>query len=153
MLQKVSRLVLGIGIPVILFAVGFGPFLTYRSQLPGRVATNYDLTGTPDNSMTQGQLLLVTGTMIVIGVIPCVAISLTRKKLHPALALAVSFCGAILGACGAAVLVITTINQRGLSHWQDATLSSSMTISMIIIVIIAGILAALASYLISTPID
>ena len=80
MLQKVSRLVLGIGIPVILFAVGFGPFLTYRSQLPGRVATNYDLTGTPDNSMTQGQLLLVTGTMIVIGVIPCIAISLTRKN-------------------------------------------------------------------------
>ena len=151
MSRKIPRLILGIGIPVTLFAVGFGPFLTYRSQLPGRVATNYDLTGTPDNSMTQEQLLLVTSTMIVIGVIPCIAISLTRKKLHLALALAVSICGAIFGACGAAVLVTTTINQRGLKHWQDATLSSSMTIYMISIVIIAGILAAFASYLIYAP--
>lgn len=147
------RLVLGVGIPAVMLVVGLGSFLAYRSELPDRVATSYDGPGgTPDYSMTLGQLLLVSIITMTLGIMPCVAIALTRRKLHQCLILTMSFCGAVLGAVGAMLPVVTVINQRGLEHWQDARLPSSLLIAMIGSAVIVGGLAMWAAYSI-TPAD
>lgn len=145
------RLVLGVGIPAAILAAGLGPFLAYHSELPDRVATSYDGPGgTPDYSMTLGQLLLVSIVTMTLGIIPCVIIALTRRKLHQCLVLTLPSCGAMLGTAGATLPVITIINQRGLEHWQDARLPSSLLIAMIGSVVIVGGLAIWAAYSITS---
>lgn len=145
------RLVLGVGIPATILAVGLGPFLAYRSELPDRVATSYDGPGgTPDYSMTLGQLLLVSGATMTLGIMLCVAIALASRKLHRCLILAVPSCGAMLGTAGATLPVITVINQRGLEHWQDARLPSLLLIAMLGSVVMVGGLAMWAGYSITS---
>ena len=121
--ESIRRAVLGAGIPVAVLAVGLGPYLAYRSDLPERVASHYGISGRPDGSMTPQQLLVVVGMLMVLGLGACAAISLTRQRFQPMAASGVSFIGGFIGALAAGILSITAIGQRGLERWQDATLS------------------------------
>lgn len=144
----ILRLTLGAGIPIAILVSGFGPFLAYSSELPNQMASHYNLSGIPDKSMSPTQFLMVSGLMMVLGVTPCIAVSLIRRKLQPAFSLTVSSVGAFTGGTGAAILAIAVTSQRGLEHWQDATFSNSMTLIMIISGVVAGALAAWVAYLI-----
>ncbi len=121
--EWIRRTALGAGIPVAVAAMGLGPYLAYRSDLPDRVASHYGISGRPDGSMTPELFFIVIGALMVLGLGACVAIALSRRKFQPMFAPSVSFVGAFIGALCAGVLATTAIDQRGLERWQDATLS------------------------------
>ncbi len=140
--EWIRRTALGAGIPVVVAAIGLGPYLAYRSDLPGRVASHYGISGRPDGSMTPEQFLIVIGAMMAIGLGACVAMALTRRKLQPMVAPSVSFVGAFLGALGAGILATTAIDQRGLERWQEATLAPWVVIVWIVGSVLVGTMAA-----------
>lgn len=142
MSRWIRRTALGAGIPVALAAMGLGPYLAYRSELPERVASHYGISGRPDGSMTPEQLLLVTGGLMAIGLGACVAVALTRRRLQPMVAPSASFVGAFMGALGAGILATTAIDQRGLERWQDATLAPWVLMVLIVGSVMAGSAAA-----------
>ena len=121
--EWIRRTALGAGIPVAVAALGLGPYLAYRSDLPDRVASHYGISGRPDGSMTPELFVIVIGALMALGLGGCVAIALSRRKFQPMFAPSVSFVGAFIGALCAGVLATTAIDQRGLDRWQDATLS------------------------------
>ena len=129
--ERMRRAILGGVIPVALATAGLGPFLAYRSELPDRVASHFDITGAPDGSMTPEMLLLVTGCLMAVGLGGCVAVALNRRKLQPMFAPAGSFVGAFIGAVSAGILMTTAVGQRGLERWQDATLSPWLLIAWV----------------------
>ena len=140
--ERTRRTILGGVIPVAVAALGFGPYLAYGAELPDRVATHFSASGAPDASMTQQQLLVVLGVMMVLGLGGCVAIALARRPLRPMVAPAVSFLGAFIGALASGILAITAIDQRGLDRWQDASLAPWTVIPMIGAGLVAGGMAA-----------
>ena len=117
------RAALGAGIPVAVAAMGLGPYLAYRSDLPERVASHYGISGRPDGSMTPQQFLIAVGALMVLGLGACAAIALTRRRFQPMVAPGVAFVGAFIGALSGGILATTAISQRGLDRWQDATLT------------------------------
>ena len=121
--ERTRRVILGGVIPVALAAAGLGPFLAYRSELPERVASHFDISGAADGSMTPGMLLVVTGCLMAVGLGACVTVALNRRRLQPMFAPGGSFAGAFIGAISAGILMTTAIGQRDLEQWQDATLS------------------------------
>jgi len=139
--ERVARVLLGIGIPAAVLTVGFGPYLALRSELPSRIASNFDASGTPDSSMTPLQFALVSGAMMLVGIGLCVAVALSRKRLTRFMAPTVSFVGGFLAAMGSAILATTAIGQRGLDRWQDATLDPSGLVVVIVGGILGGFLA------------
>ncbi len=127
------RAVLGAAIPVSVVALGLGPYLAYRSDLPERVASHYGISGRPDTSMTPEQFLIVVGALMVLGSGACAAIAFTRRRFQPMVAPTVSFVGAFVGTLASGILAVTAISQRGLDRWQDASLPA-----WVLIVWIAG---------------
>ena len=116
------RAVLGAAIPVSVVALGLGPYLAYRSDLPERVASHYGISGRPDTSMTPEQFRIVVGALMVLGSGACAAIAFTRRRFQPMVAPTVSFVGAFVGTLASGILAVTAISQRGLDRWQDASL-------------------------------
>ena len=121
--ESTRRAILGAGIPAAVVGAGLGPYLSYRSDLPDRVASHFGISGRADGSMTPQQLLLVVGVLMVLGLGMCMAVALIRRRLQPMVATGASFIGAFIGALAAGVLATTAIGQRGLERWQEATLS------------------------------
>ena len=121
--ESTRRAILGAGIPAAVMGAGLGPYLAYQSDLPDRVASHFGVSGRPDGSMTPQQFLLVVGVLMVLGLGACMAIALIRRRLQPMVATGASFIGAFIGALAAGILATTSIGQRGLEQWQDATLS------------------------------
>jgi hypothetical protein len=119
--QVPTRLALGVGTPAAFLVLGFGTMLGSRSQLPARVASHFDGTGTADDSMTINMFLTVTGVMIAVGTVFCVYAAVQRVHASPYVAPFCGFMGAFLAGLGAALLVWTTVTQRGLANWRDAT--------------------------------
>lgn len=147
MKESTRRILLGGGIPFVLAAVGLGPYLAYRSDLPDRVATHFDGSGTPDGSMTPEQFLMIVGGLMAIGLGACMGVALTRRKLQPMVAPGISSIGAFVAALCGGILAITAIDQRGLERWQDARLSPSL-----LIVLVSGsvIVACFAAWIASS---
>ncbi len=142
MKEWIRRTVLGAVIPLAVMAMGLGPYLAYRSELPDRVASHFGISGRPDASMTSERFLLVFGALMALGLGACVVMALTRRKLQPLVAPTVSFVGAFVGALSAGILATTAIDQRGLERWQDATLAPRALIVWIGGSIVAGGIAA-----------
>ena len=136
------RWVLGAVIPAAVAALGLGPYLAYRSDLPDRVATHFGLSGSPDGSMTLEEFLFFSGTLMASGVGGCVAIALIRRRLPPMVAPGVSAVGAFIAAMGAGILATTAIDQRGMDRWQDATLAPWSLLVVIGGGVVMGALAA-----------
>ena len=142
------RAVLGAAIPAAVVAVGLGPYVAYRSDLPERVASHYSIVGGPDGSMTTEQFLIVVGTLMVLGWAACAAVALTRRRFQPMVAPTVSFVGAFFVALASGILATTAIGQRGLDRWQDASLPLWVLIVWVAGgVIVGGAAARIASSL------
>ena len=136
------RALLGAVVPGAVVALGLGPLLAYRSDLPGRVAVHYGVSGRADGSMATDQFLVVMAAAMTVGLGACVAIALTRRKLPPMSAPSVSFVGAFIGALCAGIVATTAIGQRGLERWEDATLDPWVVIIWIAGSLITGSVAA-----------
>ena len=64
--EWIRRTALGAGIPVVVAAMGLGPYLAYRSDLPDRVASHYGISGRPDGSMTPELFFIVIGALVAL---------------------------------------------------------------------------------------
>ncbi len=140
--ERTRRAVLGAGIPAAVAALGLGPYLAYRSDLPDRVASHYSIVGGADGSMTTGQFLIFVGTLMVLGWVMCAAIALIRRPFQPMVAPTVSFVGAFFVALASGILATTAVGQRGLDRWQDASLPLWVLIFWIAGSLIVGSAAA-----------
>lgn len=135
------RAALALGIPMLLALVGYGPLLAYRSDLPDRVASHYDASGTPDGSMTLGSFVGVTSVLIAVGVICCVATALHRPA-RGALSAIGAFVGGLVGALGAGILATTVITHRDLTDWRAAEGGVASVLITIVAALAVGALAA-----------
>ncbi len=135
------RLTLGAVVPLIVLVVAYVPYVVARSELPARLATHFDASGRPDQSMTQAGLLGTTGVLIGIGLLVCAALALS-KGLTAQVAAAGGFLGGFLAALGAGLLVSTVLSQRGLATWSDARLSWWMLVIVLTLALAAGTVTA-----------
>lgn len=139
---RMTRTLLGIGIPGAVTIGGFWPYLMYRTELPERLATHFDTSGTPDGSMSLAQLVIFTGAMMAIGFAPCVAVAISRRPLPIFANAALPFVGGFVAALGATILATTILSQRGLASWQQASLSPLFLVPIIGSGLVVGGLAA-----------
>lgn len=118
--SRIDRILIGAGPPA-LAAAAVGTYLALRSELPDRVASHFDFSGTPDDSMSTFEFLLATGTITAIGVVMCVGLALASSHVTDrGLAAVIGFSGGLFTGLGSAILLWTVWSQRGLDSWQDA---------------------------------
>lgn len=119
--SRFYRLALGGLLPALMVAIAFVPFLAIRSELPDRVASHFDFSGTPDDSMTQSEFLLAVGLIIGIGVLTCVGFAVAGSRVPDrGLAAVIGFVGGFFAGLGAGILLWTATSQRGLVSWEQA---------------------------------
>jgi hypothetical protein len=117
--DAMARLALGVGVPMLFIALAYVPYFLVRSDLPDRLASHFDMSGTPDGSMTVTSFLLVTGALLAVGLVLCVSTAI-RRPAEASLASTAGFLGGFLGTLGAAILASTAVTQRGLDDWHEA---------------------------------
>jgi len=122
MSPRSARLLIAGFVPAAVLGIGFGPFFAYRSELPNRLASHFDGAGVPDGSMSPMQFALVTGALMVLGLVVCIGVAVTTRELPQAVAPTSLFTGAFIAALGAGILATTALEQRGLNRWEDAEL-------------------------------
>lgn len=144
MSPRSARLLIAGLVPAAVLGIGFGPFFAYRSELPNRLASHFDGSGVPDGSMSPTQFAVVTGALMLLGLVVCIGVPVTRRELPEAVAPVSLFTGAFIAALGAAILATTVLEQRGLNRWEDAELRP-----LTLVVVTAGALGfgALAGWL------
>ncbi len=74
-----ARLLFGIAFPGATLALILVPYLMLRSELPDRVASHFDGSGTPDGSMTPGTLVAITLVLAGLGMSGCIWLALSRS--------------------------------------------------------------------------
>lgn len=113
-------LALGLGLPSAIAVVGLVPWLVLRQELPTRVASHFDLSGTPDQSMSQSGFLATAAALMLIGALVCVAPAVVSTRLSRPLPAVLGFLGGFVGGLGAGILAGTALSQRGIDSWREA---------------------------------
>ncbi len=142
MTETNARRLLGIAFPVMTLAVIVIPYLLARSELPDRVATHFDVSGTPDGSMTAGWLIVLTVALAGLGLAGCVWLALQRDPLPEQLAPTVGFLGGFFAGLFSGISLVTFTSQRGNETWSDASSVWAVIVVPIVLGIAAGALAA-----------
>ncbi len=97
------------------------PMYLFGDDLPVRIATHYDGSGAPNQSMTPGQFLLTNAIFMAIGVLVLAGLTVASKRLVPYLVVTLGFVGGFVAGMGAGIASSEVIAQRGNATWQDAT--------------------------------
>ncbi len=143
--QGPSRLALGIAIPATALLVGFVPYLVFRSELPERLASHFDGSGTPDGSLTVTGFVIATSVLMAVGSALCVGLSVIRRPLADVVGSVTGFLGGFLAGLGAAILAGTVISQRGIEQWQDADSPWWVVLAALLLATTLGAAGAMAS--------
>ncbi|MEZ5227137.1 MAG: DUF1648 domain-containing protein [Acidimicrobiales bacterium] len=98
-----ARIGLLVGLPLTAAAAGFGPLALVRNDLPDRLATHYDASGTPDRSMTVLQFAFATGSLMTVGVVLLAAAALLSRRMPRPMVMLVAFLGGFLAGMGAGI--------------------------------------------------
>jgi len=118
--QSRARFWLGVGLPAVILAASYVPFLLLRSRLPDRVASHFDGAGHADDSMTVEGFLVVTSVMVVIGLGLSIGLATRRRPVPVGLGATVGFLGPFIAALGGGILATTAVSQRGIDSWTEA---------------------------------
>ncbi len=153
----VHRVLLGLVLPMAAVVAFLAPPLIYRAELPDRLATHYDGSGTPDGSMTMTGLILFMGMLVGLGVaLMVVAALMGRSATRPGSArpvrslgdpgtaayrTAAAGLGGFLAGLGAAIMIDTVWSQRGLDDWTEA----SFGFLRLLIVLVGALAVAIAA--------
>lgn len=139
--DTLTRSLLGVVLPAASVAAIVLPYLAVRGDLPDRIATNFDASGTPNRSMTPGMLIVTSLILAGAGIIACIWTAWPRRR-HPAqVAATVAFVGGILAGMAAGVSLALVIGQRNVDDWREA----SNTWSTITVVLVLGLGAGAAA--------
>lgn len=119
--RTIARVGLGVVLPTVILFAGYLPYLLLRDRLADRVATHFDIGGTPDGSMTVAGLLITTSLMMCLGIALCVGVALSgRRHLSPMVQPLAGFMGAFIAAIGSGILGSTVLAQRDVADWTEA---------------------------------
>lgn len=140
--ERTARLALGIGMPMVTLAAIIIPYLAVRSDLPDRVATHFDGSGTPDGSMSPGMMILTTLALAGLGVAGCAWLAWSRSPLPRSLAPTVGFLGGFLAGMGAGIALVTVLSQRGLDDWTEAPDVWALVVVPVVLGVALGVLAS-----------
>ena len=98
------------------------PLWAFGADLPDRVATHFDVTGTADGSMLPQRLLLWSGLWLVLpGVLMLLAAGLGSPRMPRPWPPFLCGLGVFLALLGAGLCADLFYSQRGNDQWQDAT--------------------------------
>lgn len=142
MTRSTPRLLLGIALPFAAAVIGYGPYLLWRSDLPDRLATHFDGSGTPDDSMTQGVFLLFTSAFMVAGIAVLIGLALRSKPLVQGVGAIAGFLGGFFAGLGAAILGATVVAQRDIESWTEADGPWMLVVAIIILGLTMGAIGA-----------
>lgn len=145
MTESRARFLLGIGIPAAALAVTIVPYVLFQSDLPDRVATHFDGSGTPDGSMTPISFLLFSLAMVLAGVACCLWLARSTRLLPASAAPIVGFLGGFFAGLGSGIALVTFVSQRGLSTWQDAANVWTLIAVPLLLSVTLGAVAARAA--------
>ena len=143
--QRSARAVLGLGVPLLVGLTGYTPLLLAGDELPDRVATHFELGGTPDNSMTVPWAVLTFSLVMAAGVATLLVLTLLRRPLPAFLAPIAAFAGAFIAQMLAGVLAWTVLSQQGLADWTEADGPGIWLVPIIAAALLAGAVAARAA--------
>lgn len=139
-----ARIALGLALPAVIAAAAIIPWLVTRDDLPARVATHYNGSGTPDDSMTVVNFGVFTGLLSASGIAMLLGVGLMSRRIERPLAVIGGFLGGFLGGLGAGIFGGELVTQQGNATWQDA--DSPWTV-LLWTLLLAGALGALAARL------
>lgn len=146
------RLTLGALIPTAAAALGLVPWLLVRDDLPDRLASHFDLSGTPDQSMTVAGFLVATGALVAVGALLCIASATASDRMPHLTPALVAFLGGFLAGLGGGIMAGTVVSQRAIDSWRDAAAPWWIVLAAILASGLLGVAAArLASGLPSRP--
>lgn len=117
-----ARLLLGLVMPIVLLAIGIGAYLFARNDLPGRVATHFDINGVADDSMSVGTWFAIDLVVMLVGVGLLIYVAIAGRRLAVTVAPLLAAVGGLLAGLGAAISSSTALTQRNIAQWQDARL-------------------------------
>ena len=140
-----ARFLLGIGLPVTAFALAVVPYLVVRNDLPDRLATHFDASGSPDGSMAPGMFLLATLLMVGVGAALCVWLARNTKPLPASVAPLVGFLAGFFAGIGAGIGAVTVVQQRGLENWAEADGVAALVVVPLVVSLAAAAVAARAA--------
>ncbi|MEZ5375328.1 MAG: DUF1648 domain-containing protein [Acidimicrobiales bacterium] len=133
-----ARIGLLVGLPLTAAAAGFGPLALVRNDLPDRLATHYDASGTPDRSMTVLQFAFATGSLMTVGVVLLAAAALLSRRMPRPMVMLVAFLGGFLAGMGAGILGSEVLAQRSNTDWHEASSPIGGVIWAIVLAVVLG---------------
>jgi hypothetical protein len=135
-----TRATLAIGLPVLSLALAVAAFFVTRGDLPERLATHFDGSGAPDDSMTLAAFTATTTVLGGIGVLLLVAVALWRTPLSGMANSTLGFLGGFLAGLGSGIYAATLISQRGNAGWEDASSVWAVVASSVLLALIFGVI-------------
>lgn len=137
------RLIIGLIIPTLSVAGLVLPVALFGDELPDRVATHFNGSGTADGSMTPWNLVLFAGLVFVLPgvVLMAVAAIKSRRMPRPWPPFAAGL-GTFLSALGAAIVLHTVLRQRDLADWREVSGPGLSLVFVIVGPLIVGAVAA-----------
>jgi len=140
--QRTARITIAGVIPVLALAAGFIPFLLVRDSLPEQLASHFNGSGVPNDSMTVAWFVTTTGALLAIGVSILVVMGLMRRPLQAGVPAIVGFLGGFFAGLGAGILAGTVLSQEGNASWEDASSPWSTILVALVLAIAFGAWAA-----------
>lgn len=139
-----ERALIGGVIPAACVAALVLPVVAFGDDLPDRVASHFDASGTPDGSMTPAQLLLWSGLLLVLpGVLMMVAAALRSRRMPRPWPPFIAGLGAFLAVLGAGIAAETVLTQRNIDDWTEASGPGWGFVVVIAASVACGVAAAL----------
>ena len=140
----VERFLIAALLPAACAAALVLPVVLFGDDLPDRVASHFDASGTPDGSMTPAELLLWSGLLMVLpGVLMLVAAGVKSRRMPRPWPPFLAGLGAFLAVLGSGIAVETVVTQRGLDNWTDASGPGLGFVAVIGAATVGGVVAAL----------
>lgn len=140
----IRRVIVGAAIPAVTLATAVVPYVLYRDELPDRVATHFDASGTPDGSMTSQGLLIFSGLLLVMpGVLMLIGSAVRSNRMSRPFPPFMAGLGGFLAMLGSAIVAQTVLSQRGLNDWTEASNPGVGIAAAVVAASVAGVVAAL----------
>ncbi|MFW2382529.1 MAG: DUF1648 domain-containing protein, partial [Acidimicrobiales bacterium] len=121
------------------------PIVLYGAELPDRVASHFDISGTPDSSMTPFVFFtVVTLSLIVPGLALLIGAAIWSDRMSRPIPAFLAGLGGFLAVLGSGICIDTLARQRGLDDWTEA---SNPALSVLLILVVATVLGVGAALL------
>jgi hypothetical protein len=140
------RIILGLVVPAAIIVATVVPIARWGNDLPDRVASHFDISGTPDSSMTPVVFFaLIALSLIVPGLVMLVGAALWSGRLSRPVPAFLAGLGGFLAVLGTGICIDTVVSQRGLSDWTEAPNPVLSVLLIVALAVVVGVVAAVVA--------